>query len=90
MPKTNGAGQATTLSPAQLDQLLGAAPSPEHRCLWAVMRYTGSRVSETLKLTWGAVHADRLVFVCSTTKTRTTREPRISPQLNAECPVSTT
>jgi integrase/recombinase XerD len=84
MPKTNGAGKATTLSPAQLDKLLAAAPTPEHRCLWAVMRFTGSRVSETLKLTWGALHADRLVFVCSTTKTRITREPRISPQLNAE------
>jgi hypothetical protein len=30
---------------------------------------------------WGDEHTDRLVFVCITTKKRTTREPRISPQL---------
>ena len=36
---------------------------------------------------WGDVHTDRLVFVCITTKKRTTREPRISPQLavDLEC-----
>lgn len=36
---------------------------------------------------WRSVHTVRLVFVCITTKTRTTREPRISPQLavNLEC-----
>lgn len=84
MPKTNGSGQATTLSPDQLDQLLAGAPSPEHRFLWAVMRFTGSRVTETLKLTWGAIHSDRIVFVKSTTKTRTTREPLIGARLRAE------
>lgn len=84
MPKTNGSGQATTLSPDQLDQLFAAAPSPEQRCLWAVMRFTGSRVTETLRLTWGAVHSDRIVFVKATTKTKTTREPKIGPALQVE------
>lgn len=84
MPKTNGSGQATTLSPEQLECLVNGAPSPAHRCLWSIMRFTGSRVSETLKLTWGAIHSDRIVFVRATTKTRTTREPRISPALAAE------
>lgn len=84
MPKTNGSGQARTLSPEQMDLLLNAAPSPEQRFLWAVMRFTGSRVTETLRLTWGAIHDDRIVFVKATTKTRTTREPRIGPALQAE------
>jgi len=84
MPKTNGSGQATTLTPEQLDQLLAAAPSPEQRCLWAVMRFTGSRVTETLRLSWGAVHSDRIVFVAATTKTKTTREPRVGPALAGE------
>jgi integrase/recombinase XerD len=84
MPKTNGSGQATTLSPEQLDLLLAAAPSPEQRFLWAVMRFTGSRVTETLRLTWGAIHSDRIVFVAASTKTRTTREPKIGPSLAAE------
>ena len=84
MPKTNGAGQATTLSPEQLDSLLDAAPSPEQRFLWAVMRFSGSRVTETLRMTWGAVHSDRLVFVKASTKTRTTREPMMGPALASE------
>lgn len=84
MPKTCGSGQATTLSPQQLDQLLDAAPAPDHRALWAVMRWTGSRVSETLALRWGAIHEDRIVFAAKTTKTRTTREPLISPRLRQE------
>lgn len=84
MPKTNGAGQATTLSPQQMEQLLDAAPSPEQRFLWSVMRFTGSRVTETLLLTWGAIHSDRIVFVRATTKTKTTREPKVGPALAAE------
>lgn len=84
MPKTNGSGQATTLTPGQMDQLLAAAPNPEQRCLWAVMRFTGSRVTETLRLTWGAIHTDRIVFVAATTKTRTSREPMVGSALAAE------
>lgn len=84
MPKTNGAGQARTLSPAHLDELLAAAPTPAWRCCWAVMRFTGSRISETLALTWGAVHSDRVVFVASTTKTKRTREPLVGPRLSGE------
>ena len=84
MPKTNGSGQATTLTPQQLDQLLDAAPGPDHRALWAVMRWTGSRVSETLALKWGAIHHDRIVFVKATTKTRSTREPLIASRLHQE------
>jgi site-specific recombinase XerD len=84
MPKTNGSGQATTLSPTELDQLLDSAPSPEHRLAWAVMRFTGSRVTETLKLTWAAIHTDRIVFVKATTKTKTTREPLVGDRLREE------
>ena len=84
MPKTCGSGQATTLSPQQMDQLLDAAPAPDHRALWAVMRWTGSRVSETLALRWGAIHEDRIVFVKATTKTRSTREPLIASRLHQE------
>ena len=84
MPKTNGSGQARTLSPEQLDELLDAAPGADHRALWAVMRWTGSRVTETLQLRWGAIHEDRIVFVRSSTKTKTTREPLIAPRLHQE------
>ena len=84
MPKTNGSGQAKTLNPAQLDQLIDAAPGVDHRCLWSLMRWSGSRVSETLQLRWGAIHEERIVFVKSTTKTRATREVLIAPRLQQE------
>ena len=84
MPKTNGSGQARTLTPEQLDGLLDAAPGADHRALWAVMRWTGSRVSETLQLRWAAIHDDRIVFAAKTTKTKTTREPLIAPRLHQE------
>jgi integrase/recombinase XerD len=84
MPKTNGSGQARVLSPAQLDELIEAAPSPAYRACWAVMRYTGSRISETLLLRWGAVHDDRITFCASTTKTKRTREPIMALALQEE------
>lgn len=84
MPKTNGSGQARTLTPEELDQLLDAAPSPEQRFLWALMRFTGSRVTETLRLSWAAIHADRIVFVKKTTKTKATREPMVAGRLAEE------
>lgn len=84
MPKTAGSGQARVLTPTELDLLLEAAPSPEHRALWALMRFTGSRVTETLRLTWGAIHSDRVVFAAATTKTGNTREPLIAQRLDQE------
>ena len=48
------------------------------------MRYTGSRISETLQLRWGAVHDDRITFCGATTKTRRTREPMIAEPLRQE------
>ena len=84
MPKTNGNGQARVLTPEALDLLLDVAPSPVHRALWAVMRFTGSRVTETLHLHWGAIHNDRIVFEAATTKTKRTREPLVGERLHRE------
>lgn len=84
MPKLNREGQATALSPAQLDQLLDAAPAPSHRCALAVMRHTGSRATETLRLTWGALGGQELTFAASTTKTKRSRSVRLSEALQGE------
>ena len=84
MAKVNGSGQAATLSPEQLELLLDSAPSPAQRFLWAVMRFSGSRVTETLRLEWSAIHAYRIVFIAATTKTRKTREVRMAPRLQDE------
>lgn len=84
MPKTNGSGQARVLTPDQLDALIHGAPSPAHRACWSVMRYTGSRISETLQLRWGAIHNDRITFCGATTKTGRTREPMMAAALHQE------
>ena len=80
MPKSNGSGKARTLSPRQIDQLLDAAPCPEQRAIWSIQAFTGSRISETLLLTWGAIHEERIVFIKSSTKTKQSREPLIDPR----------
>ncbi|MCP9930594.1 site-specific integrase [Cyanobium sp. AMD-g] len=84
MPKTAGSGQARTLTPEELDALLDAAPSHTYRALWSVMRFTGSRVSETLALRWGVIHSDRIVFRAADTKTQGSREPMVGASLREE------
>lgn len=84
MAKVNREGQATTLSPEQLDLLLDAAPSPAHRCCWSLMRFTGSRATETLRLTWAAVGNSTITFAGSTTKTKRSREVMASDRLQQE------
>jgi len=72
--KIDGCGQAEVLTPDELDQLLDAAPCMRSRALFCVMRFTGSRVSESLKLKWIAVKDSSLIFLKQTTKTKSTRE----------------
>ena len=79
--KVNRNGQATVLSPEQLDQLLGAAPSPRYRALWALQRWSAARIGETLALTWGDVAAGHVTYRKATTKTKTTRQIRCTDRL---------
>lgn len=82
--KTDRTGQARVLSPAELDQLLAAAPSPAHRALWALQRWSAARISEALALQWGAIRGGAVTFKPSTTKTKTTRQVEIVTALAAE------
>ena len=82
--KVNGCGQASILSPDELNQLLDFAPCSRSRALFSVMRWTGSRISESLQLTWGAVQDSSLIFLKRTTKTKTTREVLLHKRLIKE------
>ena len=84
MPKVAGSGQATVLTPKQLDLLIDAAPSPEHRAIWSIQRFVGSRIQETLFLSWNCIHEERITFQKKTTKTKETREPLMDPRLKNE------
>ena len=72
--KIDGCGQAEVLTPDELDLLLDHAPCMRSRALFSVMRFTGSRISESLQLRWFAIKDSSLIFLKQTTKTKNTRE----------------
>ena len=72
--KIDGQGQAEVLTPDELEKLLDHAPCERSRALFTVMIFTGSRISESLLLRWGAIIDSQLIFKRETTKTKTSRE----------------
>ena len=72
--KIDGQGQAEVLTPDELEKLLDNAPCERSRVLFTVMIFTGSRISESLLLRWGAIQDSQLIFKRETTKTKTSRE----------------
>ena len=72
--KIDGQGQAEVLSPDELNLLLDHAPCERSRALFTVMIFSGSRISESLQLRWGAIQESQLIFKKETTKTKTSRE----------------
>ena len=82
--KVDGNGKAAVLTDEQLDQLLDAAPAPNHRCLWAIQRWTAARVSEALSLQWRAVEGGMVTYVRRTTKTNRTKQIEVGQRLAVE------
>ena len=74
MPKFDGQGRAEVLCPEEFNLLLDHAPCERSRALFSIMIYSGSRVSESLALRWGAISDTQLIFKRETTKTKTSRE----------------
>ena len=72
------------MTPSELDQLLDSAPCLRSRALFSVMRWTGSRISESLQLRWIAVQNSSLIFLKQTTKTKSTREVLLHNRLIKE------
>jgi integrase/recombinase XerD len=72
--KIDGQGQAEVLSPDELNLLLDHAPCERSKALFTVMIFSGSRISESLLLRWGAIQDSQLIFKRETTKTKTSRE----------------
>lgn len=62
---------------------MDAAPSPRHRCLWAIQRWTAGRIGECLALTWGDL-SGVVTFRRANTKTKTTRQVPTAGRLEAE------
>ena len=82
--KIDGQGRASILSPSEFDLLISNAPCMRSRALFSVMRFTGSRISESLQLRWVAVQDAQLIFMKRTTKTKKTREVLLHERLIKE------
>jgi len=79
--KNNGYGQAEILTPEQLDLLVEHLPEGPHKICFCVMRYSASRISETLKLKWSDISNDSLLFKSINTKTDESRSIYLNPKL---------
>ena len=81
MPKTNRSGQAASLSPEQLDQII-AECGPNVRGALSMCRFTACRITECLSLRWENVTSESVVFPRLITKKKmATRTVPISPKL---------
>ena len=78
--KNNRHGQAAVLSDDQLDQLL-AECNDQYRLLFAITYYSSARISEVLKLVVSDIKGDTITFRKGNTKTKTTRQIKISSKL---------
>lgn len=72
--KNDRHGHAAVLDDAQLDFLLAKAPGANHRCLWAIQRWTAARVGEALSLRWKDLEGQHVTFCKANTKTKETRQ----------------
>lgn len=79
--KNNRNGQSQVLSDNQLEELLTVL-SPKYKLLFAICYYTSCRVSEALQLKRSDIIGDRIVFRAATTKTKKTREVKITQKLS--------
>lgn len=80
--KHNRNGQAEVLTEDQLSDLFEEM-EPHHRALFAICYYTSCRISEALQLTAEDLKGDRIIFRAATTKTKRTREVKVSAKLQS-------
>ena len=73
-------GQASVLTEPQLTELMSVF-SQGDKLLFGICYYTSCRISEALQLTKGDIVGDRIIFRAAITKTRKTREVKISQKL---------
>ena len=79
--KNDGYGQAEILTPKQLDLLVEHLPEGPHKIAFCVMRYSASRISETLKLKWSDISETSILFKSINTKTEESRTIELNPKL---------
>ena len=81
MGKNNGFGQAEILTKEQLDLVVDHLPEGPHKICFCVMRYSASRISETLKLKFSDITDNTILFKSINTKTDESRSVYLNDKL---------
>ena len=81
MPKDQRFGQASILTPEQLQDLCNSFPVGQHKYISLVLAFSGARVSEVLALQWRDIKDDYILFKSINTKTKKSREVVLHPKL---------
>ncbi|MEL6493171.1 MAG: site-specific integrase [Cyanobacteria bacterium J06621_3] len=81
--KKNGRGQARHLDEDELVTFFNHLVSEKWQAVFAIAYFTGSRISEVLKLKVEDVEDDRITFRRENAKTKIRREIALQPQLRA-------
>ena len=79
MNKNQKYGQAEYLTDEQLDLLIKHLPEGPHRVAVCVMRWTASRISETLMLRWSDITKDKITFIKGNTMNNETKKLDLHP-----------
>ena len=74
-------GQAEYLTDQQLDLLIKHLPEGPHRVAVCVMRWSASRITETLKLRWSDINENNITFISPNTKNNKTKKVDLHPRL---------
>ena len=76
-------GEAAYLTDEELDLLIKHLPEGPHRVAVCIMRWSASRISETLMLKWSDITENKITYRKTNTKTKKTRKVELHPKLIA-------
>ena len=74
-------GQAAYLTDEQLDLLINHLPEGPHKVAVCVMRWSASRISETLMLRWSDITENKITYIKPNTKNNQTKKIDLHPRL---------
>ena len=74
-------GDAEYLTDQQLDLLIKHLPEGPHRVAVCVMRWSASRISETLMLRWSDITENKITYIKPNTKNNQTKKIDLHPRL---------
>ena len=74
-------GEAAYLTDEELDLLIKHLPEGPHRVAVCIMRWSASRISETLMLRWSDITENKITYRKTNTKPKKTRKVPLPPKL---------